>query len=192
MRILVTGSAGFIGGYLVEELLNAGHEVVGLDNFSKYGPLRQQSLQHPAYRFVKGDAKDAGLLADLMRDVDQVVAGAARIGGISYFHEFAYDLLAENERITAAGFDAAVAAHKRGTLKKINVISSSMVYESATVWPTPEGEQRRCAPPHVQVKAAGGVRTFDRLLAVRALGVTRVGATATKAILDECKARLGT
>ncbi len=46
---------------------------------------------------------------------------------------------------------------------------------------------RRCSPPHVQVKAAGGVRTFERLLAVRALGVTRVGATATKAILDECK-----
>jgi deoxyribose-phosphate aldolase len=49
---------------------------------------------------------------------------------------------------------------------------------------------RRCSPPHVGVKAAGGVRTFDRLLAVRALGVTRVGATATQAILDECKARL--
>jgi deoxyribose-phosphate aldolase len=50
---------------------------------------------------------------------------------------------------------------------------------------------RRHAPPHVQVKAAGGVRTLDRLLAVRALGVSRVGATATKAILDECNARLG-
>jgi deoxyribose-phosphate aldolase len=49
---------------------------------------------------------------------------------------------------------------------------------------------RRCSPPRVQVKAAGGVRTFDRLVAVRALGVTRVGATATKAILDGCKAKL--
>src|SRR5262249_7188948 len=49
---------------------------------------------------------------------------------------------------------------------------------------------RRCSPPHVKVKAAGGVRTLERLLAVRALGVSRVGATATKAILDECKARL--
>jgi deoxyribose-phosphate aldolase len=49
---------------------------------------------------------------------------------------------------------------------------------------------RRCAPPHVQVKAAGGVRTLDRLLEVRALGVSRVGATATGAILDECRARL--
>jgi deoxyribose-phosphate aldolase len=49
---------------------------------------------------------------------------------------------------------------------------------------------RRCSPPHVQVKAAGGVRTFERLLAVRALGVTRVGATATPVILEECKRRL--
>jgi deoxyribose-phosphate aldolase len=49
---------------------------------------------------------------------------------------------------------------------------------------------RRCSPPRVQLKAAGGVRSFERLLAVRALGVTRVGATATKTILDECRARL--
>jgi deoxyribose-phosphate aldolase len=49
---------------------------------------------------------------------------------------------------------------------------------------------RHCSPPHVQVKAAGGVRNFDRLLAVRAIGVTRVGATASVAILDECKKRL--
>jgi deoxyribose-phosphate aldolase len=50
---------------------------------------------------------------------------------------------------------------------------------------------RRCSPPHVGVKAAGGIRTLDRLLAVRALGVTRVGATATQAILDDCKRRAG-
>jgi deoxyribose-phosphate aldolase len=50
---------------------------------------------------------------------------------------------------------------------------------------------RECSPPWVQVKAAGGVRTFERLLEVRALGVTRVGSTSTKQILDEAKAKLG-
>ena len=47
------------------------------------------------------------------------------------------------------------------------------------------------SPAHVQVKAAGGVRTLDALLAVRELGVTRCGATRTAEILDECKRRLG-
>jgi deoxyribose-phosphate aldolase len=50
---------------------------------------------------------------------------------------------------------------------------------------------REHSPAHVQVKAAGGVRDLDALLAVRALGVTRVGASRTQEILDECKRRLG-
>ena len=50
---------------------------------------------------------------------------------------------------------------------------------------------RKHAPAHVQVKAAGGIRDLDALLAVRALGVTRVGASRTKDMLDECKRRLG-
>jgi deoxyribose-phosphate aldolase len=50
---------------------------------------------------------------------------------------------------------------------------------------------RKHTPAQVQVKAAGGVRTLDRLLEVRALGVTRSGATATVAMLEEAKRRLG-
>ena len=46
------------------------------------------------------------------------------------------------------------------------------------------------APPQVQVKAAGGVRDLDTLLRVRAIGVTRVGASRTAAMLDECRQRL--
>ena len=49
---------------------------------------------------------------------------------------------------------------------------------------------RRHSPPQVQVKAAGGVRDLDRLLRVRELGCTRIGATRTKDILDEAKRRL--
>jgi deoxyribose-phosphate aldolase len=50
---------------------------------------------------------------------------------------------------------------------------------------------RRHSPQNVQVKAAGGVRDLDKLLEVRALGVTRVGATRTAEMLQECKRRLG-
>jgi nucleoside-diphosphate-sugar epimerase len=147
VKVLVTGAAGFICGYLVPELLEAGHEVVGVDNFSKYGPVRRSYDSHPCYRLVEGDAKDTRLLSELALDCDQVVAGAAMIGGISYFHEFAYDLLAENERILAATFDAAIAAFRDAHLARITVLSSSMVFESATAFPTPEGAQLTSPPP---------------------------------------------
>ena len=143
----MTGAAGFICGYVVPDLLAAGHEVIGVDNFSKYGPTTRSFDDHPHYRLIQGDAKDAGLLGELALECDQVLAGAAMIGGISYFHEFAYDLLAENERILAATFEAAIHAAKKGHLQKINVLSSSMVYESAAVFPTPEGAQLTSPPP---------------------------------------------
>ncbi|MEP7359969.1 MAG: NAD(P)-dependent oxidoreductase [Chloroflexota bacterium] len=147
MKVLVTGAAGFICGYLIEELLAAGHAVVGVDNFSKYGRVVRAYDANPHYRFVEGDAKDATLLTALAADCDQIVAAAAMIGGISYFHEFAYDLIAENERIMAATFDAAIAAHRAGTLQRIVVLSSSMVYESTDIYPTPEGAQLTSPPP---------------------------------------------
>jgi len=49
---------------------------------------------------------------------------------------------------------------------------------------------RRHAAPHVQVKASGGVRDLDSVLAIRQLGVSRCGSSRTKEILDECRARL--
>jgi nucleoside-diphosphate-sugar epimerase len=147
VKTLVTGAAGFICGYLIEELLAAGHQVIGIDNFSKYGRVARAYDEHPNYRFVEGDAKDATLLTALAAECDQVVAAAAMIGGISYFHEFAYDLIAENERIMAATFDAAIAAHEAGTLQRIVVLSSSMVYESTDIYPTPEGAQLTSPPP---------------------------------------------
>lgn len=47
MKIVFTGAAGFIAGYAIEELLNNGHEVIGVDNFSKYGELEQELLKTP-------------------------------------------------------------------------------------------------------------------------------------------------
>jgi len=51
-KVLVSGSAGFIGGYVVEELLGRGYAVVGLDNFSKYGKVAKSYDSNPNYRLV--------------------------------------------------------------------------------------------------------------------------------------------
>lgn len=146
-KVLVSGSAGFIGGYVCEELLRRGYAVVGVDNFSKYGTVKKSYDDHPNYRLVEGDARDVELMTDLLSDCDHFIAGAAMIGGISYFHTYAYDLLAANERIIASSCDAAIKANRDGRLRKMTYLSSSMVFESATEWPSSEGQQREIPPP---------------------------------------------
>jgi nucleoside-diphosphate-sugar epimerase len=146
-KVLVSGSAGFIGGYVVEELLRRDYEVVGIDNYSKYGKVVKSYDSHPNYHFVEGDARDVELMTRHLSDCDHFIAGAALIGGISYFHTYAYDLLASNERIMASSCDAAIAAHKNGKLKKMTYMSSSMVFESASEWPSYEGQEREVPPP---------------------------------------------
>ena len=146
-RVLVTGSSGFIGGYVVEELLRRGYEVVGIDNHSKYGRVSKSYDNHPSYRLIEGDARDFDLLSDILMECDQFIAGAALIGGISYFHSFQYDLLATNERIIASSCDAAIRAFEEARLRKVTYLSSSMVFESTDQWPSFEGQERRIPPP---------------------------------------------
>ena len=146
-KVLVSGSAGFIGGYVVEELLGLGYTVVGIDNYSKYGKVEKSYDGHERYHFVEGDARDVPLMKELLADCDHFIALAALIGGISYFHAYAYDLLATNERIMAAQCDAAIEAHREGRLQKVTYLSSSMVFESADHWPSVEGDERKIPPP---------------------------------------------
>ena len=147
MKVLVTGSNGFIGGYIVEELLTKGFEVVGVDNFSKYGAVSKSYDNHPRYTLHEGDASDVEFMKSVIMDCDHFIAGAALIGGISYFHTYAYDLLAKNERMMAAACDAAIHAKQHGKLKKLTYMSSSMVFESTDRWPSEEGDQLKIAPP---------------------------------------------
>jgi UDP-glucose 4-epimerase len=146
-KVLVTGSSGFIGGYVVEELLSRGYLVVGVDNFSKYGKVAKSYDDHPGYTLIEGDARDVTLMTDALMDCTHFIAGAALIGGISYFHTFAYDLLATNERIMASSCDAAIKANRDGALEKVTYMSSSMVFESADHWPSFEGQEREVPPP---------------------------------------------
>ncbi len=130
--VIVTGSAGFIGSFLCQELLGRGYRVVGYDNYSKYGYVKRPFDTHPNFHFVKKDLA-SGLPGFHNWSPDYIIAGAAMIGGISYFHKYAYDLLATNERITANTFDAAIEAKKQpsSNLNRIVVLSSSMVFEGA-------------------------------------------------------------
>ena len=146
-HVLVSGSSGFIGGYVVQELLARGHSVVGIDNHSKYGRVAHSYDDDPQYRLVEGDACDVDLMTELLRECDHFIAGAAMIGGISYFHTYAYDLIATNERIIASSCDAAIKAFEEGRLQKVTYLSSSMVFESATSWPSYEGQEREIPPP---------------------------------------------
>lgn len=147
MRILATGAGGFICSYLIPELLEAGHEVIGVDDRSRYGSVRHAFERHPRYRFVEGDVRDAAVLRDLAGECDQLVAAAGLVSRMHSLSELAYDLLAENERINAATFDAAIDACLDGRLSRIVVISSTLVYESATAFPTTEGTELASPPP---------------------------------------------
>jgi len=80
MRVLVTGGAGYIGSVLCETLLAEGHEVTVLDNLM-YG---QQALlhlcAHPAFEFVRGDARDEAALRPLLAKADALIPLAAIVG----------------------------------------------------------------------------------------------------------------
>jgi nucleoside-diphosphate-sugar epimerase len=148
MKILLTGSQGFIGSYISQELLNNGHSVVGIDNFSKYGKLSRPQDKHKDFKLYEIDVLNDDFLQIVENEKpDMIIAGAAMIGGISYFHKYAYDLLATNERILAQTFDAAITGFKNGYVKRIIVMSSSMVFEETTIYPTPESEVKKCPPP---------------------------------------------
>lgn len=146
-KVLVSGSSGFIGGYVVEELLSRGYEVVGIDNHSKYGRIVRSYDHNPNYRLVEGDVRDTDLMIKLLEGCDHFICGAALIGGISYFHTYAYDLLATNERIMASSCDAAIHAFKNSSLAKVTYMSSSMVFESTDSWPSYEGQEKEIPPP---------------------------------------------
>ena len=94
MKVLVTGAKGFVGGYIVEKLLENNFSVIGLDNETKYGKLSKSYDNNKNYKYVYGDAKDINLLKENLKECDHFIAGAAMIGGISYFHELA--LVMEN------------------------------------------------------------------------------------------------
>jgi UDP-glucose 4-epimerase len=146
--IIVTGSQGFIGSYICNDLLSNGYNVIGIDNFSKYGVVSRSHDKNPNFHFIQEDIiniKDIDYIKNIK--IKCIIASAAMIGGIAYFHKYAYDLVATNERILASTFDFSIDAFKKDLLEKIIVLSSSMVFESSNIYPTPESAIYNSPPP---------------------------------------------
>lgn len=166
-NVVVTGSQGFIGSFLCEQLLRDGHNVLGIDNFSKYGNVSRPHDSHRNFKLIRHDIAKSWPYQDvefMMGVPNYIIAGAAMIGGISYFHKYAYDLLATNERIASNTFDAAIWYWEQHPemFKRIVAMSSSMVFEGADEydfitlddakrdepWPTREDMIKMFPPPN--------------------------------------------
>ena len=145
--VLVTGSEGFIGGYIVKNLIDNGYKVIGIDNLTKYGEIIRNHSDNNNYEFHKTDIKDQEKLKELMQRCDYLIAGAAMIGGISYFHEFEYDLISENEKIISTTTDVAIDCYLNHHLQRAIFLSSSMVFESSDIFPTKEEDLFNIPPP---------------------------------------------
>jgi deoxyribose-phosphate aldolase len=124
-------------------------------------------------------ALKSGRDADVEADVRAVVDASHAAGAIvKVIFENAY--LSDDEKVRACRISAAAGA---------DFVKTSTGYAPTGATHEDLILMRANTPPQMQVKAAGGVRTLDALLAVMCLGVTRIGATATKTILDDFKER---
>ena len=153
--VLVTGSQGFIGTYICADLLQRGYQVIGIDDYSKYGKVVRPHDGHDNFDFIEGKVESILHILNHLRFKDTgdapnyIIHLAAKIGGIAYFHKYAYDLLSDNEKINTAVFDYAVSLQtcEKIDFKRFMYFSSSMVFESASVFPTKESHITACPPP---------------------------------------------
>ena len=124
MKILALGGCGFIGSYVVRRLIESGHEITAVDNFSKYGAVTHDFYSNERFRLIRGDVRTMHPLE--FKGYDHIICFAALIGGISYFHRIPYRIARDNTQTLAHAIDCTLAASPNAVF---HYISSSMVYE---------------------------------------------------------------
>jgi UDP-glucose 4-epimerase len=132
-KILVTGAAGFIGSHLTDALLEAGHEVLGLDNLSN-GKLRnlECAFENKAFQFAEGDICDEAQVNEIVKGVD-VVYHLACLGVRHSIHS-----PFENHRVNAEGSLRVLEAARQENVSKFFYISTSEIYGDIKTFPIDE------------------------------------------------------
>jgi len=130
MKILVTGSEGSLMQCVIPKLLAAGHTVVGVDNFFRYGKIERNR----DYELREGDLVDPKFARDVTKAMDGIIQAAARIFGVGGFHKYPADILAHDLTLHQNILWGAV----ENKVKKVAYISSSMVYEKVDRHPSVE------------------------------------------------------
>ncbi|MCL5238908.1 MAG: NAD-dependent epimerase/dehydratase family protein [Candidatus Marsarchaeota archaeon] len=123
-RILSLGGCGFIGSYITRSLLDAGHKVTAVDNFSKYGFVEHDFYKNRNFKLITKDVRN--IYPKEFRDYDVVLCFAALIGGIKYFHKIPYQIARDNTEILNSAIDNTLSSSPSATFY---YFSSSMVFE---------------------------------------------------------------
>lgn len=157
MRVLVTGAAGFIGRWVVAELLADGHEVLPIDNLVAGDVAALEEFAgHPGMRpFEQGDVRDAAACRRWVRDVDAVAHLAASIS----VQESIDDPATTFENDVVGTFNVLEAA--RGVGARVLFMSTCMVYDRADASGIDESHPTKPASPYAASKLAGEALTLS-------------------------------
>ena len=151
MKCLVTGGAGFIGSHLVDQLLDAGHDVCVVDNLSS-GRLKnlELALQHPNCSFVQADIVDRNEIEPLFKNMDWVfhLAGVADIVPSIENPELYFN-------VNVSGTMNVLQCAKNANIKKLIYAASSSSYGIPDVYPTPETSPINAQYPYALTKYMG-------------------------------------
>lgn len=133
MKILITGSEGSLAQMVIPYLQKERHEIVGIDNFARYGHIERERN----YAFMTGDLGDTAVVKSIFAKhaFDAVFHFAALIYGVVGFHKRPADIIADNNLMTIN-----LLKYGHDKIKRFIYLSSSMVYERSMKWPHHEDD----------------------------------------------------
>src|SRR5436305_8809093 len=160
-RVLITGGAGFIGSHLADRLLDAGHDVIALDNLStgNLGNI-EAAGRDSRFRFVQGSVLDELLVDELVNESGLVVHLAAAVG-VKLIVEQPLRSLTTNIRGSEIVIEA---AHRYR--RKVLVVSTSEIYGKNSSGPLKETADRILGSPDVARWAYSAAKGIDEVLAL--------------------------